>query len=79
VNFIPEGSASGKGKYDPAASERINLLHAIQAAISRSRLVTNTLESINVALRHRTITTAEAITWLEQERLLSQLQVRARG
>jgi hypothetical protein len=67
VSYISEGSTSGKGKYDPATDERIGLLHALQAAISRARLIVSTLEQINVALRHRTVTTAQAKKWLVDE------------
>jgi hypothetical protein len=70
MTSITESSATGKGKYDPSAGERIYLLHAMQAAIARSRLVTNTLESINVALRHRSINVDQAMHWLREESVL---------
>jgi hypothetical protein len=56
-----------------AAGQRELLIHAIRAAVSRSRLVVNSLESIGVALRHNAVTTDQAIAWLKEENLLSHI------
>jgi len=45
------------------------LTKAINAAISRSRLTTNSLEAIAAALRHKQATPAEVRDWLEDEGL----------
>jgi hypothetical protein len=45
------------------------LTKGIAAAISRSRLTTNSLEAIAAALRHKEATVPEVIDWLKDEGL----------
>ena len=61
--------SSAPGKHNPAG-ERELLIHALRTAVARSRLVTNALETIGVSLRHNTVTTDQAMAWLDEERLL---------
>jgi hypothetical protein len=49
--------------------ERELLTKAINTAIARARLTTNTLESIAAALRHKEATVAEVREWLREEGL----------
>jgi hypothetical protein len=57
------------------AGERELLIHSLRTAVARSRLVTNTLETIGVSLRHKQVSTAEAMNWLHDEGLLSEVQI----
>jgi hypothetical protein len=48
-------------------------LSAIRVAATRSRLQTNILDSVGVALRHKSIDRAGALAWLRDEGLLDHL------
>jgi hypothetical protein len=55
--------------------ERELLIHSLRTAVARSRLVTNTLETIGVSLRHKQVSTAEAMNWIHDEGLLNEVQI----
>jgi hypothetical protein len=57
------------------AGERELLIHSLRTAVARSRLVTNTLETIGVSLRHKQVSTEEAMNWLHEEGLLNEVQI----
>ena len=57
------------------AGELELLIHSIRLAVTRSRLVTNTLETVGVALRHKQITPDKALAWLRSEGLLDHVQL----
>jgi len=65
--------SSAPGKTNPAG-ERELLIHALRTAVARSRLVTNALETIGVSLRHKSVTTEQAMAWLRDEGLLPHVQ-----
>jgi hypothetical protein len=59
---------------NPAADkEREYLLHALRVAATRSRLATNLFDTIGVSLRHKSVTTDEAMQWLHDEDLLGHV------
>jgi hypothetical protein len=68
-------SASIARKPIDEAGERELLIHSLRTAVARSRLVTNTLETIGVSLRHKQVSTAEAMNWLHDEGLLNEVQI----
>jgi hypothetical protein len=55
------------------------LTKAIAAAISRSRLTTNSLEAIAAALRHKEATVPEVVEWLKDEGLFEFVSRHVRG
>lgn len=55
------------------------LTKGIAAAISRSRLTTNSLEAIAAALRHKEATVSEVIDWLKDEGLFELVSRHMRG
>jgi hypothetical protein len=64
----------------PVAGREIEFLtKAINAAISRSRLTTNSLEAIAAALRHKQATPAEIREWLREEGLEQLVTRHMRG
>jgi hypothetical protein len=73
MTSLPQGSAPGKSKID-SAGERELLIHALRTATARSRLVTNVLETVGVSLRHRAVTTEDAMKWLSEEGVLDHVQ-----
>jgi hypothetical protein len=64
----------GSAPVNPAA-EREYLLHALRTAATRSRLVTNLLDTIGVSLRHKQVSVDEAMKWLADEGLLDHVQL----
>jgi hypothetical protein len=72
VNSLPESAVNGK-RLDPAAQREI-LIHGLRAAVSKTKLITATLETISVQLRHRQITTEQAIQWARDEGVERYLQ-----
>ena len=66
VNSIHERSAPVNTAAD---HEREFLTKALNSAIARARLTTNSLEAIAAALRHKQSTIAEVRTWLADEGL----------
>jgi hypothetical protein len=73
VNSIPNSSAPVKRKLD-AAGERELLINTLRMATARSRLITNTLETIGVSLRHKQIDCEGAMKWVQEEGLLDLIQ-----
>jgi hypothetical protein len=67
-----------KAPVNPAA-EREYLLHALRTAATRSRLVTNVLDTIGVSLRHKAIDCDAAMKWLAEEGLLDHVQIGPAG
>jgi hypothetical protein len=63
-----------KAPVNPAA-EREYLLHALRTAATRSRLVTNLLDTIGVSLRHKAVDVDGAMKWLAEEGLLDHVQI----
>jgi hypothetical protein len=57
------------------AAEREYLMHALRTAAARSRLVTNVLDTVGVSLRHKKVTTDEAMKWLADEGVLDHVQI----
>lgn len=66
-----QGSVRGK-PLDPAAEREI-LTNGIRTAVARARLTVNALETVGVSLRHRQISTDEAMRWLADEGLLDHI------
>jgi hypothetical protein len=70
VNSVPQRSAPVN-----TAGERELLIHTLRLAVARSRLITNTLETIGVSLRHRAVDCDAAMLWLKEEGLLDWLEL----
>jgi hypothetical protein len=64
----------GQGKRLDPTEEREVLIHVLRTAVSRTRLITATLEAIGVHLHHRQITTEQAYQWIRDENLTQYLQ-----
>jgi hypothetical protein len=76
VNSIHERSAPVN---TAAEREREFLTKALNTAISRSRLTTNSLEAIAAALRHKQATPQEIRQWLRDEGLEDLVTRHMRG
>jgi hypothetical protein len=69
---IASPAPQDKSDEDTSGSREL-VLSAIRVAATRSRLQTNILDSVGVALRHKSIDCAGAIAWLRDEGLLDHL------
>ena len=78
MNYLQRDSAQVNPKRDTSA-ERELLINILRTAMARSRLVTNTLETIGVSLRQNQITCAQARAWITEEGLDHHLQLRKGG
>jgi hypothetical protein len=70
-------NSQGSAPVNPQAErqEREYLLHGLRLAAARSRLATNVFDSVGVSLRHKQISTDEAMQWLKDEGLLDHVQL----
>jgi hypothetical protein len=74
LSSVQQGSAPVN-----AAGERELLIHSLRLATARARLVVNSLETIGVSLRHRAVSTDDAMKWLSEEGLLAWLELGPTG
>jgi len=58
-----------------AAGEREFLIHALRCSTARARLVVNVLETVGVSLRHKAVTTDQAMAWLAEENVLQHVEL----
>jgi hypothetical protein len=72
MNSVPQPSPQGKSSMD-TSGERDLVLSALRVAATRSRLTTNCLETIGIALRQKQVNCAGALAWLSDEGLLDLL------
>jgi hypothetical protein len=77
VNSLQHGAGQGKA-LDPAAAREM-LLHSLRTATAKTRLITSTLETITVQLRHRQVSTEQALEWIRAEGLDGYLQFGPKG
>jgi hypothetical protein len=54
--------------------DREYLMQVLRAATARAKLISNTLESIGVALRQKAISVEDAMRWAKDEEILDLLQ-----
>ena len=72
-------SSTGQGKRLDPAAEREILIHALRTAVSRTKLINTTLETISVQLRHRQVSTEQAMQWICDEGLEQYLRLGPKG
>jgi hypothetical protein len=73
MTHIAKPSPQGKSDDSDTSGERDLVMSALRVAAARSRLETNLLDNIGVALRHKQINCAGALAWLREEGLLDRL------
>jgi len=72
MNVVLRPSPQGKSHVD-TSGERDLVLSALRVAVTRSRLITNSLEAVGIALRQKQIDCAGALAWLNDEGLIDLL------
>jgi hypothetical protein len=74
VTSLQNPGSPVKPKMGETNGEREFLLSVFRAATARSKLISNTLDSIGLALRQRAISPDEALQWARDEGILELLQ-----
>ena len=54
-------------------------MHSVRTAVAKARLAASALETISVQLRHRQVTTEQALDWIRSEGLEHYLQFGPKG
>jgi hypothetical protein len=64
-----------KSDFTDTPGERDLLLTALRAASAQARLISNQIDTIQIALRHRNVTCKQAIEWLRKDRLIHHVSL----
>jgi hypothetical protein len=73
MNYVSTPASAVKSSHEDTPGSRDLILSSLRVAATRSRLVTNILDSVGVALRQKQIDCAGALAWLKDEGLLDHL------
>ena len=74
MKHVPTPAPAVKPDYrEDTSGERDLVLSSLRVAATRSRLTTNILDSVGVALRQKQIDCTGALAWLRDEGLLDYL------
>jgi hypothetical protein len=74
VISLPSPASQGKPKLGESNGDREYLMQVLRAATARSKLISNTLDSIGVALRQKAISVEDALQWATDEGIIELLQ-----
>jgi len=74
VTFVSTPTSQGKPKLGESNGDREYLMQVLRAATARSKLISNTLDSIGMALRQRAVSVDDALQWARDEGILDLLQ-----
>jgi hypothetical protein len=74
VTYITTPASQGKPKLGESNGDREYLMQVLRAATARSKLISNTLDSIGMALRQRAVSVDDALLWARDEGILDLLQ-----
>jgi len=74
VSSLPNPASQGKPRMGETNGDREYLMQVLRAATARAKLISNTLESIGVALRQKAISVEDAMRWAKDEEILDLLQ-----
>src|SRR5262245_45465685 len=74
VNSLPNHASQVKPKLGETNGDREYLMQVLRAATARSKLISNTLDSIGMALRQRAVSVEDALVWARDEGIIDLLQ-----
>jgi hypothetical protein len=74
VTSLPNPASQVKPKLGETNGDREYLLSVLRAATARTKLISNTLDTIGVALRQRAVSVEDALQWCMDEQILDLLQ-----
>jgi hypothetical protein len=73
VSSVPNPASQGKPKLGETAGDREYLMQVLRAATARSKLISNQLDTIGVALRQRAVTVEDALRWASEDGIIDLL------
>jgi|GEM_PF-1735432 hypothetical protein len=74
MTSLQDPASQGKPKLGETNGDREYLMQVLRAATARAKLISNTLDSIGVALRQKAISVEDAMLWARDEQILDLLQ-----
>ena len=74
MTSLPNPASQGKPKLGETNGDREYLMQVLRAATARAKLISNTLDSIGVALRQKAITVEDGLQWAIDENITDFLQ-----
>jgi hypothetical protein len=75
MTSLPNALQAVKSDFSDTPGERDLLLTALRAASAQARLISNQIDTIGIALRHRNVTCAQALAWLRDDGLLHHVSL----
>ena len=74
MSLVPNPASQVKPVLGESGGDREFLLQVLRAATARSKLISNQLDTIGVALRQRAVTVEDALRWAAEEGIIDLLQ-----
>jgi hypothetical protein len=74
VASLPDPTSQVKPKLGESNGDREYLMQVLRAATARAKLISNTLDSIGMALRQRAVSVEDAMRWARDEGIIDLLQ-----
>jgi len=74
MTSLPTPASQGKPKLGETNGDREYLMQVIRAATARSKLISNQLDTIGVALRQKAVSVEDALQWAVDEGIADLLQ-----
>ena len=74
MTSLPSPASQGKPKLGETNGDREYLMQVLRAATARAKLISNTLDTIGIALRQRAVSVEDAMAWARDEGILDLLQ-----
>jgi hypothetical protein len=74
VTSVASPASQGKPKLGETNGDREYLMQVLRAATARSKLISNQLDTIGVALRQKAVTVDDALQWAIDEGIMDLLQ-----
>ena len=71
---LPNPATPVNPKLGESNGDREYLLAVLRAATARAKLISNTLDTIGIALRQRAVSVEDAMQWAKDEQILDLLQ-----
>ena len=74
MTTLPNPASQGKAKLGETNGDRDYLLRVLRAATARSKLISNQLDTIGVALRQRAVSVEDALQWCTDDGIIDLLE-----
>ena len=74
MSSLQNPASQGKPKLGETNGDREYLMQVLRAATARSKLISNTLDTIGIALRQRAVSVEDAMRWARDEGIHDLLQ-----